>query len=211
MALSTTENTTNHTDAAAPPAAPHNLVIEADYTGLTLDWEQEGTVDGWTVYCDPLDGTDTVSDYTTEPYYRFSDLAPGSHHVGVVAWRDGQPNLGDGVWEYGHVLGLADGQPNIPVITDVEAGSVSLRIAWISQDAQTWEVVLLDDFGAEQTRQEGVTDRSVTFTGLAPDCGYGMRVRAIAVDGTPSPWTDFYWTQTDSAPAVPAPRVANQD
>lgn len=179
------------------PQAPHNLVVVGDYTGLTMDWEQDDAADGWTVYCDLMDGSDILSDYTTDPFYRFADLGPGEHHVGVVAWRDGVPSPGPGTFAYGTVLSLEEGQPIIPVVTELVPGVDSVSAAWTAGDAVAWDVLLLDDFGAEEQALDEIDQPRVAFAGLPSHTGYGLRVRAVSSDGVRSPWSDFYWTCTD--------------
>ena len=183
------------------PPSPHGLTVTGDYTGLTVSWGQRGPVDGWTVYCDPLDGSDTESVFIPQrsdrdPGYRFGDLAPGEHHVGVVSWRSGRPSRGAGCWTYASVFDQPANGPCIPVVTELAVTADTMTMSWISQDVAHWHVRLL---GSDHSlcQELDVVDRPhVVLDGLIPDARYGIQVRAVSEDSTPSPWCEPTWTRT---------------
>jgi hypothetical protein len=182
------------------PEPPHDTVAVGDYTGITLRWSQRGAVDAWTVYCDPMDGSETATSLVTSPTHRFADLAPGLHHLGVVAWHNGKPNRGEGSWVDAEVLVPDADTPCIPVITAVDSTDGQAAVSWISQDAATWQAQLLTADGALLAQREA-QHRWSTFTELRPSTRYGLQVRALDDQRRPSPWSEVEWVQTEPAAA----------
>lgn len=174
---------------------PSDLAAMPDPTGVTLTWNQPGRVDGWTVYCDPLDGSDTDCVFVTDPVYRFDDLAPGEHHFGVVAWHDAEPSPGAGTWIYAAVPQAAPGSPTIPVIVDAVCGDDDIMITWISQDVRVWEVRLLDEAAGRDRVLGRVTVPEAHIVDLAGGRRYGVQVRAIDEKDTTSAWSEPAWIE----------------
>lgn len=194
------------------PPSPCQLTVTGDYTGLTLSWQQGGQVDGWTVYCDPLDGSDTESVFIPQqhghqPEHRFGDLAPGEHHVGVVSWRSGQPSRGADCWTYASVLGVPKDAPRVPVITDLTSTAETITASWISQDVDRWEVRLLGDGHALRQEHDVIERPHVELNDLLPNTRYGLQVRALN-DVTFSPWCEPIWARTGRL-ARPSPGDAH--
>ncbi len=190
----------NHVEAPPPP---NDLTVTGDYTGLTMTWQQHGQVDGWTVYCDPLDGTETESAYVPQrhdraPQHRFGDLPPGDHHVGVVSWRDGHPNRGDGCWAYASVLTYPADAPRIPVVTALTVTVDTMTASWTAQGVAHWRVRLLGSDSILCQELDVIGRPHVVLADLLPDSQYGLQVRAVNADSTPSPWCEPIWARTGS-------------
>lgn len=189
------------TGGSDAPPAPFDLVVEGDYTGLTLTWKQDGQVDGWTVYCDPLDGTDTESFYVPfkrgrQPTYRLGDLGPGDHHVGVVAWHRGCPSQGPDCWTYASVLDCPPHAPRIPVVAFITTTVDTVAASWISHDVAHWQLRLLASDHTVYDQLDVVETPYAVFTGLVADARYGFQVKAVGDDNTASPWCEPSWVRT---------------
>lgn len=172
------------------------MTAAADYTGITVTWRQDGPATGWTVYCDPLDGTETDCFFVSQPRCRIPDLSPGDHHIGVVAWHHGRPSPGAGSWIYAAVLEQTERQPSIPVITGIVTAHDSVAASWISQDATSWNIRLLRDKGRTEQIVEGVTQRRALFARLQAATRYGVQVQAVSDDGEQSAWCETSWAST---------------
>lgn len=184
------------------PHEPHDVVAESDFTGIKLRWQQRGIVDGWTVYCDPMDGSETDSAFVTEASYRFTDLAPGEHHLGVVAWNHGRPSDGAGTWVYASVVQQPEDRPAIPVITDVTTGGRDISLSWSSPDAEAWQVRLVDSAQCVLDLRE-TTTRTTHLADLQPQTPYGLQVRAMSPGLEPSAWCDVAWSRTTALTPIP--------
>jgi hypothetical protein len=198
------------------PLAPHGLTVDGDHAGLTLTWQQRGDVDGWTVYCDFLDGSENETVYVPRhpnrpPTHRFGDLGPGDHHVGVVSWRDGRHNVGEGCWAYGCVLPLAPEQPGIPVVTRVAVAGDTLVASWISQDAARWHLRLLGSDHSPCQEHDIAGRPQAVVTMPVPYARYGVQVQAIGDNGALSPWSEPAWVRCDPTPRLGLLSGVNSD
>lgn len=179
--------------------APRNVVAVGDYTSVSLSWIQDGPVDEWTVYWDPLDGSDVVPFTVTEPRCVVRDLPPGGHEFSIVAWRRGVPSTCDGCVVEATVKELPSGSPAIPVVTEVVVVNDVLVVAWISQNACNWQVRIIDDAGRTCQVLVAVRERRAVFTGIDPSVTYSAQVRAINSHAV-SPWSDPMWAQPETQP-----------
>lgn len=177
------------------PAPPYDVAVSTDATGATLSWRQPGQVDGWTVYCDFLDGTETESVYVTQPSYRFGDLGPGEHEFGVVAWRSGKPSPGSGTWVSAVIPHQPDDAPMIPVVVETLRESDTLVVTWISQDTDEWELRVIDDSEAVLRVVTCDDHKSVRIGELRQTGRLGVQVRALADGGASSAWSEAAWAQ----------------
>jgi hypothetical protein len=183
------------------PSPPYELQTQAGEQDIALRWKQHGTVDYWVVYLDQLDGSDVVEYYTIEPHYRIEDLAPGEHYVEVAAWREGVPNPGPALWTEVDVLGLPEGAPHIPIVTDLRIDHESVNFRWISCNTADVQLRLIDPRQATTPHLAAIADERGSFTGLAPRTRYGVQARAGSAEGLWSPWCPAYWFDTEAVPA----------
>ena len=179
-----------------PPALPRTLVGVGGQDGIALSWEQDGPVDHWTVYVDPMDGSDTAVYTTTRPRFEVTDLAPGDHEVGVVAWRDGQPSPGAGMFLVVSVLGPPDDGPPAPQTAEVTVTADTVTVTWDARPGDLCEARLIASDWTVQARVDRLATRSTWFTGLAPDTEYGVQLRVHDQAGSVSTWSPVRWLRT---------------
>lgn len=179
------------------PAVPHTLMGMAGEDSIALSWEQDGEVDSWTVYIDPLDGTPSQVHRTTRARFEITDLPPGDHEVGVVSWRDGVPCPGSGVFLMVSVLGPPPlDAPAQPQDLDVAETATGVDASWDSGDASGWDARLIcPDWTVEQ-RVDGLPSPRVSFSQLSQGVVYGVQVRARGRDGMASRWSVPAWVRT---------------
>lgn len=183
-------------DDASRPAVPHNLVGIAGEDSIALSWEQLGEADQWTVYVDPLDGTETAVYRTNHPRFEVTDLPRGDHEIGVMAWREGIPCPGPGVFLMVSVLGISADTPRHLDAPILAATATSVEAQWEHREATRWDARLVAaDFTVEQ-RIEGLPSPRVSFTQLRPDTLYGLQVRYHTRNGATSSWSTTAWQRT---------------
>lgn len=179
-----------------PPALPHTLVGIGGQDSIALSWAQDGPVDHWTVYVDPLDGTETAVYTTPHPRWEITDLAPGDHEVGVVAWRDGRPSPGPGTFLMVSVLGPPAAAPPPPRIVDAAVTEHAVTVTWDAQPGDLCEARLIASDWTVHDRQARLSSRSAWFMGLTPDTDYGIQVRVHEPPEAASSWSPVRWLHT---------------
>lgn len=179
-----------------PPAAPHTLIGVAGEDSIALRWQQEGDVDFWTIYIDPLDGGPTATYRTTRPRFEIADLPFGDHEIGVVSWRDGLPCPGSGVFMMVSVLGAPVGGPDQPADIDVVAKTTSADASWAPAQVADWDVRLVAEDWTVEQQVDGLPSPWVSFSQLQPDTVYGVQARARGNDGAVSRWSVTAWLRT---------------
>lgn len=183
-------------DTTGAPAVPHTLTGIAGEDSIALRWEQDGPVDFWTVYLDPLDGTPSIVYRVTEPRFEVTDLPFGDHEIGVMSWRDGVPCPGPGVFLMISVLGAPVGGPDQPDDIDVAATATCIDASWEAGLAESWDTRLVAADWTVQQRVTGLPSPWVSFSQLRPDTVYGMQVRARDSQGNVSRWSVATWQRT---------------
>lgn len=186
-------------DERTRPAVPHALTGVAGDDSIALSWEQDGSVDFWTVYIDPLDGSPSMVYRATRPRFEISDLPPGDHEIGVASWRDGVPCPGPGVFMMVSVLGAPTGGPAQPDHIDVTVTASLVEASWEPREATDWDVRLVVANWTVQQRVDALPSPRVSFTQLRPDTVYGVQVRARDSSGAVSRWSVAAWQRTRKA------------
>lgn len=195
--MATTHAPASPPEECVPPSVPHTLLGIAGEDSIALSWQQDGPVDFWTVYVDPLDGSDTAIYRTQRPRCEITDLAAGDHEIGVMAWRDSVPCPGPGTFLTVSVLGAPTGGPPVPDIDELTATPTAVSAEWRSDETViAWDARLVATDWTVEQRVEGVTSPSVSFSDLCPDTVYGVQVRARSRDGRCSPWSPAGWQRT---------------
>lgn len=190
----------SHDDAPdgkpARPAIPHTLTGIAGEDSIALSWEQDGPVDFWTVYIDPLDGSPSMVYRATRPQFEITDLPFGDHEIGVASWRDSVPCPGPGVFIMVSVLGAPTGGPAQPDHIDVTVTASSVEASWEPHETADWDVRLVAADWTVQQRVDALRSPWVSFTQLRPDTVYGVQVRARDSSGAVSRWGVAAWQRT---------------
>jgi hypothetical protein len=178
------------------PAVPHTLTAIAGEDSIALRWQQEGAVEFWTVYIDPLDGSSSAVYRTTQPRFEITDLPRGDHEIGVMSWRDGVACPGPGVFLMVSVLGAPAGGPAQPENVDATVTASSVDASWDPGDGTGWDARLVAADWTVQQRIDGLPSPWVSFTQLQPNTVYGVQVRARDRDGALSRWSVATWQRT---------------
>lgn len=181
------------------PAAPCQLHGTGDHDNIVLTWQQQGHVDNWTVYLDPLDGSETVTYWTGRPQFEVADLAPGEYEIGVVAWRAGQPSAGAGTFIVVDVPGAPADAPAPPRICGLRVSSSSIEVSWPDSGATAWRARLLDRSSAVLRTVEGKAGSRAVLSGLVAATTYGIQLGLSYKDLAPSRWSALEWLATSSA------------
>jgi hypothetical protein len=163
---------------------------------VALSWQQEGDVDFWTVYIDPLDGTETIVYRTTSSRFEVTDLAVGDHEVGVVSWLDDTPCLGPGLFIRVSVLGRRSDSPPGPSLSQIAVTATNIDASWDGTDAVRWDVRLVAADRTVQRAVSGLLSPQVSFTELRPNTLYGVQARSYQSHGAVSSWNTPSWQRT---------------